>query len=262
MSRAASSRVQSESKPTAPPRWFKELQGYLWRSELPLTALVFLLPMICLYEVGTRYFASDWVRNTETRVLAFNMMRQFLELFGATGKYLPCLAVVGILLVWHIARGDKWELHLGTASLMSFESVLLAVPLVAMAAVIGQYMPLLSPANQWKGGVVLALGAGIYEELVFRLIAFTLANIILVDLLRVDRRGAYPLIVVGSALLFSAYHYWGPNSSPIRLSDFVFRSLAGVYFGILFVTRGFGVTAGSHAAYDIYYFTLRALTPV
>ena len=91
------------------------LGDYFAVSQRPLTSLVFLLPMLVLYEVGTRYFASDLHRHAETRVLAFTMMRQFLELFGATGKYLPPLAVVGVLLAWHFARRDRWELRLGTA---------------------------------------------------------------------------------------------------------------------------------------------------
>jgi hypothetical protein len=32
---------------------------------------------------------------------------------------------------------------------------------------------------------------------------------------------------------------------------FVFRFLAGVFFSVLFVYRGFGIAAGSHAAYDV-----------
>ena len=103
------------------------------------------------------------------------------------------------------------------------------------------------------------MGAGIYEELVFRLIAFTLFNILFVDMLRMEKKAAYLLIVVGSSIIFSLYHYWSPQSAPFRWSDCIFRTVCGVYFGVLFVIRGFGVTAGAHAAYDIYFFTARAL---
>jgi hypothetical protein len=91
------------------------------------------------------------------------------------------------------------------------------------------------------------------------LMAFTLLNVILIDLLRVNRKAAVAIIVLGTAILFSAYHYWSPYSAPFHWGDFVFRTLAGVYFGALFMWRGFGVTAGAHAAYDIYYFSLRSL---
>src|SRR5687767_1324652 len=94
------------------------LHKYLAQSELPLVCLGFLLPMIVLYEIGTIYFASDFARHTETRVLAFNLLRDFMWMFGATGRYLPCFAVLFILLTWHIARHDPWQIQFGTNILM------------------------------------------------------------------------------------------------------------------------------------------------
>jgi hypothetical protein len=234
------------------------LQDYFWHSESPLTILLFLLPMLILYEVGTRYLAYDYVRQVETRVLAFTLVRQFMGLFGATGRYLPVLAVICILLTWHIARRDSWVLKAGTALTMLLESALLALPLLTLSSLLKQYLPLYSSVHGVRGGFILAFGAGIYEELVFRLGAFTLLNILLIDFLKLKKWPAYLLIVVSSAITFSAYHYWSPQSSPFLLSDFLFRTASGVYFGTLFITRGFGVTAGCHVAYDLYYFALRA----
>src|SRR6476620_9814971 len=98
MSRASSARYDDA------PASAKPLPaGYLRRSELPLASLVFLLPFIVLYELGTRQFASDPAHQTEQRIIAFNLMQQFFHLFGATGRYMPALAVVGILLGCHIA---------------------------------------------------------------------------------------------------------------------------------------------------------------
>lgn len=237
----------------------RPLQDYFWSSELPLTALVFLFPMLIFYEIGTHYYTSDLARQTETRVLAFTMTRRFMELFGASGRYLPSLAVVGILIAWHIARRDQWRIRLGVAMGMVIESALLAFPLLALSQVVGHYVPLYATDTPWQGGVVFAIGAGVYEELVFRLAAFTVLNIMLVDLLRLEKLPAYLLILVASSVLFASYHYWSPLSSPFRWSDYIFRAAAGIYFGALFMARGFGVTAGCHAAYDIYYFVCRAL---
>jgi hypothetical protein len=265
MSRTTGGRVPRASSgggsgSATPSNLVRPLQDYFWSSELPLTGLLFLLPMLVFYEIGTHYYTSDWARQTETRVLAFTMTRRFMELFGATGRYLPSLAVVGILLAWHIARRDQWRLRFGVAMGMIIESALLAFPLVALSRVVGQYLPLFAATEApWQGGVVFAIGAGVYEELIFRLAAFTLLNIILVDLLRLEKLPAYLLILVASSLLFASYHYWSPLSSPFRWSDYVFRAAAGIYFGALFMARGFGVTAGCHAAYDIYYFVCRAL---
>lgn len=254
----AASRHAGHSK-SAPAPWVGALQDYFWQSHLPLTILLFLMPAVALYEVGTILYASDFARHTETRVLAFNLMRQFMALFGATGRYLPALSIVGILLAWHIARRDPWKLHIATAGGMVVESALLAFPLLAIANLLGQYLPLAAGGGQLSSGIVLALGAGIYEELVFRLMAFTLLNILLIDLLRVEKRRSYVLIVLISSLLFAAYHHWSPQSAPFHWGDFVFRTVAGVYFGMVFLTRGLGISCGCHAAYDIYYFALRAM---
>jgi membrane protease YdiL (CAAX protease family) len=109
---------------------------------------------------------------------------------------------------------------------------------------------LLSIGDQLKEAVGF-LGAGIYEELLFRLILLSLAA------WAFRHAGARPrtsmiVAVLLTSLLFSAAHHIGPNGEwPIDASRFLFRTLAGVFFSILFVYRGFGITAGSHAAYDI-----------
>jgi len=260
MSRAAAPRAgRSAARGKHTSALLRNLQQYFYLSELPLTSLLFLAPLIILYEIGTHYYASDYVRHTETRVLAFNLLQRFIHLFGATGQYLPGLAVAGILIAWHLARHDRWRLHAGVAGCMAGESAVLALPVLALSNLIGHYLPLAIVEGNWKGGLVLAIGAGIYEELVFRLMAFTILNILLIDLLRLGRRPAYLLIVVGTSILFSAYHYWSPLSAPFRWSDCIFRTLAGSYFGLLFIFRGFGITVGVHISYDIYYFASHAM---
>jgi hypothetical protein len=57
------------------------------------------------------------------------------------------------------------------------------------------------------------------------------------------------MMVVTSGVLFSAYHRLG-DSHALHIQPFTFRTLAGIYFALLFLSRGFGVTAASHAAYD------------
>ena len=57
--------------------------------------------------------------------------------------------------------------------------------------------------------------------------------------------------VVISSLLFAAAHHVGPYGEPYETYCFFFRFVAGVFFSVLFIYRGFGIAAGSHAAYDI-----------
>ena len=118
------------------------------------------------------------------------------------------------------------------------------------------YLPLFA-VRHTASLLVLSIGAGIYEELVFRLIAFTLLSFVFIDLMGMKRGWAGLLMVVSSSLLFSLYHYLGHEQFDLR--TFAFRTAAGAYFGAVFIFRGFGITAGTHAAYDIYIVALRAL---
>jgi membrane protease YdiL (CAAX protease family) len=225
-------------------------RGYLADSELPLTSLVFLLPFLIAYEVGTRFFVTDHATGMEDRIGAFTLMRGFFVFLGATGRYLPALAVVGILLAWHIARNDPWRVKWGTLFGMGIESLMLGICLLVIGLAAMQLIPMGAEGKDWKASTVLSIGAGIYEELIFRLIAFNLLSLLFVDMLKLDKRWALPTIVISSAMLFAGHHYLYPDEH-FKWQVFAFRSLAGVYFGTLFLIRGFGITAGSHAAYDM-----------
>ena len=257
MSRAATAR-QEEARFSS-----KQLPaGYLRRSELPLASLVFLLPFIVLYELGTRTYAFDAAHHTEQRIIAFNLMLQFFRWFGATGRYMPALAVAGILLACHIARNDPWKVMPSTLLGMAIEGAAWGLPLLAIgtlsARYLAHYLPLMTGHGDWRTLFVLSLGAGIYEELVFRLVAMTLLNILLIDLLRLPKRPAYLGMVLISSLAFALYHYLGAEAFSWR--SLVFRTVAGVYFAALFLTRGFGVTAFSHSCYDIFVISLRIVS--
>jgi hypothetical protein len=226
--------------------------GYLERSSRPLAALVFLLPFVLLYEFGTRWLLTDPVQGTQ-QVVAFTLLDRFFGVFGAAGKHFPAFALVSILLAWHFAQKDGWRIKPTTLLGMFCESIALGIPLIIGGLILARMFRTLPLGAANVGHItdttVLAFGAGIYEELVFRLIGCTLLAIVFRSLLKVPNRLSTLLVVVVSATLFSAYHYLGNEAFNWQI--FVFRATAGVYFAILFLLRGFGVTAGAHMAYDI-----------
>jgi membrane protease YdiL (CAAX protease family) len=99
---------------------------------------------------------------------------------------------------------------------------------------------------------MISLGAGIYEELLFR--------VILVSGLAWMARKAFGwrtttaalFAVGGGALIFSAFHYIGPYADRLELGSFTFRAVAGVLLSGLYLLRGFGITAWTHAMYDVF----------
>ncbi len=105
--------------------------------------------------------------------------------------------------------------------------------------------------------IVTGIGAGIYEELLFRLILICAIMLILQDLLGVNQHTAIIIAVLLSAGLFGAHHHIDFLTGRANSNDlfdgvkFAFRTMAGVYFAAIFAIRGFGITAGTHAFYDI-----------
>jgi membrane protease YdiL (CAAX protease family) len=265
MSRAAVAASGQSAQPVKAAKSTSKPLGYFEQSALPLTSLLFLAPLIVVYEVGTCWYASDPVSHVEQRIVAFSDLQRFFNLFGATGQYMPPATVVGILLTFHILRRDVACARFGVMMGMCFESVIYAIPLVTLGYLFQHYLLSHSVADDWRRLLVQSIGAGIYEEMVFRLILFHLLHMLLIDLLKVPKIRAIPLMVVSSAIFFSLYHYripWFPwtgltGSERFEWQSFVFRTLAGIYFGMIFMWRGFGLTAGAHASYDILIVVLR-----
>jgi len=236
--------------------------SYMNDAQRPVSSLIFLLPMVAIYELGTFLLAGNLSDAIAERVIAFQLLRQFFGLFGATSFHLPGLALLAILAAWHLATGDRWQIRWRTICVMGVESLLLAIPLVVLSHVAAGYenasqLSGTPPGHIWARDLLLSVGAGIYEELLFRLMLISLLSVILMDLARVPEGPAVFAIVIVSGVAFSMYHYLGPE--PFVWSSFMFRTVAGVYLAGVFMLRGFGITVGCHATYDILTMVLNAL---
>ena len=99
--------------------------------------------------------------------------------------------------------------------------------------------------------VVLSIGAGVNEEIVFRLLLLGLLQYIFADFIGMADRPAIAISIVLSALLFSGAHYVGAHGDKLELVSFVYRALAGVIFALIYRYRSFAVAVYTHAIYDI-----------
>lgn len=216
-------------------------------SRTPLTSLVFTLPLVLAYEGGVLLLGRGTPRNG-----ADVWLRQFLDGIGL-GPYflLPVLTIVG-LLAWHHVEHDRWRFSPALLLGMALECVLWAVALIGVARLQERFWPL--AAGVAGEGVWARLigfcGAGLYEEVLFRLLLLP-ALIWLCERLGAGSAAAAVWGLVASSLLFSAAHYVGPLGDGFQVYSFTFRFLAGMFFAVLFTARGFGIAAGTHAAYDM-----------
>src|SRR6185295_6669818 len=104
---------------------------------------------------------------------------------------------------------------------------------------------------------VMSIGAGVYEETVFRLALLSGIAALLEKVIGLGRWIAVGVAFVVSALLFSAMHHIPPYGDPLHLGVFTFRFLAGMCFAALFWFRGFAVAVYTHALYDLYVLLVR-----
>lgn len=254
--RSATSRSSSKSIRSTSARGSGQalgLGGYLQESQRPIVILAFLIPLVVLYEAGARLYHED--------VVAFALLKVFAGWVNVYGRGVPA-ALLGLsLLVWHLARGDRWQFRLATLGGMLIESILLALPLLIIAVLCNRYqayLPMIALSRNSLGALwSLSLGAGVYEELVFRFYGCGGLRLFIEGLLGVKRPVSTILIVVVSSVLFSLYHYLGTEH--FSAFSFLFRTIAGAYFAIVFLYRGLGLSAGAHAVYDIIVVTLQHL---
>lgn len=228
--------------------------------------------MILIYEIGSLIYATDYTRIITTHgvdhaartqyITARLWLHQFFEWFGAGGYWLPGLAVVAILLTLHLVHKHPWEFDWRIYRLMLVESIWWALPLLAFGILMAPRSPAWamlssnsSASISWQSQVLFSLGAGIYEELVFRLVAITFLHWLLVDILAIPDRWGSLACVLLSAIAFSLYHYSADRAFGWGL--FSFYTIAGLYLAGLFLLRGMGVASGAHAMYDLYVVMLK-----
>lgn len=232
------------------------MQRYLALSRTHSYSLLFALPLLVLYELGAA--TMEVGPDPAVRNGADVLLRMMLAAGGlhGTAAFTSVLLVGSLVLIILERRRRPVPLRIGVLFGMLLESSVYALlfGLVISTAtywVLNPPLLLMGPALGVREQVVLSLGAGIYEELVFRVL---LAGGLFV-VLRAAGAGwrlAGISATLVSAVIFSAFHYIGVYGDPWALESFTFRFLAGLAFSALFLLRGFGVAAWTHALYDVF----------
>ena len=222
----------------------------------PRYSLLFALPLLLAYETLARIISGqEGIRNGADVLLR----SLFLLLGGRHGLTLFAVVLLGTGAVlvardWHRNGAPVGRYFLG----MALESTVYAVLFGGVASILtamlihprslalGQGVALSLPTQ-----LMVSLGAGVYEELLFRVI-------LVGGLARLGTAGfgwrpwyAGLFATLVGALIFSAFHYIGPLGDQFTVNSFVFRAVAGVLLSGLYLIRGFGITAWTHALYDV-----------
>lgn len=251
--------VEAATTPASPAR---KKEGYWWATRTATYGFLAALPLFVLYEA--LIILVNPSGPSQIRVGADLWIKQLLALFGGHG--LAALGIPVLLIgIWIFVRERKERppLRLSWFGWMVAESTVYAVVVALLVSImVGALFAMapFGPAPQEAGQLptsmmlVLSIGAGLYEELVFRVI---LVGGMFWALNKVMRRSwmAYVSAALIGALLFSAVHYIGSLGDAFTLSSFTFRFLFGLALNGIFLARGFGVAAWTHALYDVFVVT-------
>jgi len=231
---------------------------YFLASRTAQWGFIMALPLIALYEWGI--VVVNRGMEEPLRITAEMWMRIPLQMTGISEIYLvPVLVILVGLFIFIRGRHNPVRLKPGYAGLMIVESAIYGFSLAYIAGQATALVLNLSATGQdaeqlaWVQNLVLSIGAGIYEELLFRVILVGLLYLVLRMALP-ESQGwlAYTLAAIVGALLFSLVHYIGSHGDPLELASFTYRAAGGLFLNFLFLARGFGIAAWTHALYDVY----------
>ena len=221
------------------------------------------LPLLVLYEIMIQL--SSGPEAVQVRVGAEVWIKQVLAFIGATGSLILAGVVVlvgiGILVyerkrsipirpryfAWAIAES---ALYAVLVAFLVSHLVGLMFSMVQLSAAPVVAAPQLLQGQGLFTRVALSIGAGLYEELLFRVILVG-GLFYLFSRVIPQKKYRYLLAAVLGALVFSAVHHIGALCDPFTLPVYVFRFLFGLVLNVIFLVRGFGVAAWTHALYDV-----------
>jgi len=221
------------------------------------------LPLFLLYEV--LILLVNGGRANQIRVGADVWIKQLLSVFGSYAMTALAILVlmIGVTVFVH-ERKKKIPIRFNFLGWLIGESAVYAIIVAFLvSAVVGLifsmdlgslHVGMVQGQEAEAPGmfmmVVLSIGAGLYEELIFRVVLVGSLSWVLYHWMG-NKTAAYVVSALVGALIFSAVHYVGALGDAFTLSSFTFRFLFGLALNGIFLVRGFGVAAWTHALYDV-----------
>ena len=224
---------------------------YLRYTRSPLYSFLFTLPLFIIYEIGLLLSTSEdlsYLRNG-----ADALMRRMLSIFGIDGLFwISGVFLFGFLIIYFLQKysWNEYDIKSNYFLSMVLESIIWSYVLFIFMS---NMHILLMATNGYRviQNVTLAIGAGIYEEILFRVILIFLFNYTFSLVFRWNNYLNTGISIVFASVLFSLFHFIGEFGDYFSFDIFMIRFLAGIALGILYCFRGFGITAWTHSLYDL-----------
>lgn len=224
------------------------IKDYFRKSSSPLYSFIITLPIFLIYELGI-----FWMRNIEFNYIqngADVLIEQIILKLGFDVIYVSSIIFLFILLIiiyYQKRHFNSLSISRPYLGVMFLESMVYASILFFL---MGNLYLMDVSTNDIYCNIILSLGAGIYEELIFRVLSIYISYQSIKFLFRLGKFSANFYAVILSAILFSLFHFIGAES--FNQEAFAVRFIAGIFLASLYVQRGFGITAITHSFYDIF----------
>ena len=224
------------------------LRSYLSETRRPVYSAVLLLPFFVIYHLGTFLVGTTYLNGADALIV------RILSVFSVHTMFASAVLLLLLFVVWQLKTRASWKIDAAKIVALFCESCFFSLLLFLITGWLSVHLSRPATRHPSPGAaqkLILYCGAGIYEELLFRGFLLGLLLLLLAGPMRMKKVPAALTAAGLAALIFSAFHYIGPAADSFTMAGFFQRTLGGLYFSALFVTRGFGVTAASHALYDI-----------
>jgi hypothetical protein len=236
-------------------------RGYFASTRAPRYSILFALPLLILYESLAALLSTPagGLRNGADALFR----GAFAAVAGTRGPaiFMAAVVLLGVGLIARDMKRAKQPLRPVYFALMVIEATILAVlfglvvgtitsQLLGATHLLAIAAPTKITAMSRPMRLMLSLGAGLYEELFFRVVLVSGLAALSRLAFGFGRTASATIAVIFSAILFSLFHYIPPYGDPFQIASFTFRLLSGLAFSALYVLRGFGITAWTHALYD------------
>ncbi|MCA9735231.1 MAG: CPBP family intramembrane metalloprotease [Deferribacteres bacterium] len=220
--------------------------------------MVATLPAILLYEIAVRWYYQDMV--LEVRNSAEIFLKDFLRAIGLNEPLILLAAyLVATVFIIILARRQGYKFPgISAFFMIIFESVFYAVFLGSVTGYITNQILSLQTGNivdkfeEMLPQILMAFSAGIWEEILFRLLMLGLLLYFFQQLMHSKRWLQIAIATFISSVIFSVFHY--ASFEYFTWSSFTFRFVAGCILGLLFVHRGLAVAVYTHSFYDFFFF--------
>ena len=225
------------------------MNEYLKRSRNLPKSFLFILPLLVFYEIGILLYGTE-IKNT-----ADVIVKKPFELFGdsATLVFNSLIIITSLCSIFYIEKKNRLSCKIFIPMLFESAAYGFALGYVILFFVHG-YLPFDITnlyAQSFIKGIIISLGAGVYEEILFRMLLLSVTYLIVVKALKINPAIGSLCSILICAFIFPGMHYIGSSGDTFTIHSFSFRLVAGIILSAIFIFRGLGIGVYTHAIYDI-----------